>query len=198
MLQANTTFLVNELWPDRYGVGRTKVYEYLKALDITPFKLEGDKRSHITLDQLEAIDHYAELLADSDPEAAQIYADSFNSAIATQTVNPSANAFTALIEPLDISPAIATLAQAIAQQIQPAAPPTDPLAPQRQLKEAASEGWVLSSGQVREILGLAGWSGAIALDSALSGLERLGRRVGGALWWKVLGKSKGVAPHSHL
>lgn len=177
---ATSTVLVSELWPDRYGVGRTKVYEYLKALNITPFKPEGDKRSHITLEQLAALDHYAKLLAESDTEAAQSYADSFTDAIITPPAYTSTNAFTA-VENAEIPPVIATLAQAITQQFQPATPQPDPLAPQRQLKEAWREGWILSTRQVRDILGLASWSGGDRYGFAFEKAGKVGAQSG----WRV-------------
>ncbi|MGI8933525.1 MAG: hypothetical protein ACR2FS_05565, partial [Phormidesmis sp.] len=176
MPQATATVLVSELYPDRYGVGRTKLYEFLKRLNIAPFKPEGDKRGHITLDQLSALDTYTKTLDEQGPEAAQTYADSQAAhspqadelAPVNASVNPSA-------QPA-LPPAMELIVEAIAARLQPQAAP-DIFAPQRQLKEAAEENWQLTTAQLKAILSGQPKDGAVRYGFALIKVSRG--------WWRV-------------
>jgi hypothetical protein len=175
-MQANPTFLVSELWPDRYGVGRSKVYEFLKRLGITPFKPEGDKRGHITLDQLQDLDLYVNMLGTKGPEKAQEFAQKrLNSAASIAPVSASTDASTVLASPTELPPAIVALAQAIAQQLQPIQP-LDLLAPQRALEDASLNAWHLKSRQLRS-LGIYPQTGATVYGFELHRVKRG--------WWAV-------------
>jgi hypothetical protein len=154
-MQATTTFLVSELWPDRYGVGRTKIYEFLKRLDITPFKPEGDKRGHITFEQLQDLDSYVDTLGKEGPERAEEFIQkrlqkSAQLSAATHT-DTSANTSTPTNLPA-LPPAMEALVSALAHRLQPE-PAPDIFAPQRQLEEAWRYEWTLTSKQLQQIIG---------------------------------------------
>ncbi|MBE9179401.1 hypothetical protein IQ268_12595, partial [Oculatella sp. LEGE 06141] len=58
---------VATLFPDRYGLGKTKVYEYLKDLGIRPFS--DGRKSFISFEQLKLLDEYAKVAPDREAAA---------------------------------------------------------------------------------------------------------------------------------
>lgn len=134
---------VASLYPDRYSMSRSKVYECIKALAITPFKIE--RRSFITLDELEALDEYIHLLNAEQSKAAEDFALSYQ-----QRSHAKPDAEAVVIAPT-IPPSFALLAQEIAAAMKPLPAPEDPLAPQKALQEAMSHSWYLKTSQLRAL-----------------------------------------------
>ena len=163
---------VNSLYPDRYSKGKSSVYQALKDLKINSFKREMGKTAYISLEDLAVLDEYMRLLVSEGKQAALDYA---TSRLNTLVVPPPSTVDLPVSAP-SVDP-IQVLLQAIALQ-----QPFDVLAPQRQLKEAADEGWILSTSQVREIVDVLSWSGG---DRFGFSFEKTGK-VGGQNGWRVL------------
>lgn len=175
MPQAAPNVPVNELYPDRYGVGRTKLYEFLKRLNISPFKPEGDKRGHITIEQLQALDTYVDLLGVEGPKAAQAYADRLVTQLTQAEQLAPVNASVAT-SALALPPAMELIVEAIAHRLQPN-PQPDLLAAPRQLQEAADHNWQLRTREIK----------AITNRTPQDGLTLYGFRFHRAArgWWAV-------------
>jgi|SRR5579885_259199 len=137
---------VSSLYPDRYGVGRSKVYEYLKALGIQTFKPDG-RHSYIQWADFEALDKYVSTWMHEGEEQANSFAAQWRQQHGTSTDASSL----APVEVAALPPALQIVIEAIAAQLSPPRP--DPLTPQRQLQEACDRGWQLSTSQLRTILG---------------------------------------------
>lgn len=137
---------VSSLYPDRYGVGRSKVYEYLKALGIQTFKPDG-RHSYLHWADFEALDKYAAILEREGEDQAAVFASQWQ-----QHSNPSTDTSTlATTESLALPPALQLIIDVIVARLAPT--PDDPLQPQRQLQEACDRGWHLSTSQLQRILG---------------------------------------------
>lgn len=158
---------VASLYPDRYGLGKTKLYEYLGDLGIKP-TLEN-RRSFITLDQLALLDRYVPIA--SDRQAAATF-------LSTLPAEPIQEQVRGIVHSAETStPPWIPLLEAIAQLQQP----PDPLALHRQLEEVVEHGWVLSSSQLREILGATPKEGDRRYGFTFSRQGRIGRQSG----WRV-------------
>lgn len=138
---------VSSLYPDRYGVGRSKVYEYLKALEIQTFKPDGTRFSYLEWADFEALDKYTALLQSEGEEPAATFANQWRQQRGTST--DASNLVPAEVAALP--PALQLMIEAIAARLAPV--PADPLLPQRQLQEVCDRGWQLSTSQLRAIVG---------------------------------------------
>lgn len=127
----------------RYSIGKQAVYNRLDALDIKPSK-EGN-RSYLTADQVRLLDDLHEHI-----KAGGTMAD---------FPGISLSQLEAVGSPLDrvetsITPAAAVnfaeLVKAIAAVVQP----TDPLRYMEVLERAAEKGWLLTTAEVRELIGV--------------------------------------------
>lgn len=168
----------------RFTFGKSKLYEMFNLLGIERFKKEGDRAAFITLDDLQRLDEYIAIANTQGKQAAAEFArkGADDSALLTK---PQPTAIDSGVPEYSDAPmssfsaAIALVDEMIRREL--LMPHFDALAPQRQLKEAAEEGWVLSTAQVREILGLKSWSGS---DRYGFRFERAGN-VGSSAGWKV-------------
>ncbi|MBE9178702.1 hypothetical protein IQ268_09030 [Oculatella sp. LEGE 06141] len=170
---------VASLYPDRYTLGKTKVYEYMGILNIKPFRV--GKAAFITFEQLKALDEYCRLLAENPAAAAEFavsYAQSSSQGEQVRERNAPVHELVHTSADLSTSPAWLLFVEAIAARLQP--PASDPLAPQRQLQEICEQGWTVSSSQLRQILGIAPKAG----DRYGFTFTKAGR-VGRQLAWRI-------------
>lgn len=157
-------YLVSEL-PERFSIARQTVYERLKFLGITPLKM--DNKSHITATQLDLLDRLHEHLqsgaamsrfdVDAKPKKVKdktktpITSTSLTTTERSLSVPPVENAnitFTNSGQP-NISDLIQELAKAItSNHIGPY------LSRHEALEKAFDKGWILSSQEVFEIIGI--------------------------------------------
>jgi hypothetical protein len=114
--------------PDRYGIGRTALYDRLKKLNIKPLKPEGINGSIITADQLQALDRY---------DLALKQGTSLIPALAEQPTDGGQ---------------LEVMGEIVNQLCQPAG---DRLSTYRELQEAVDQGWWLPTSMVRDMLGVA-------------------------------------------
>lgn len=136
---------VSSLYPHRYNLGRTKIYEFLKTLKITPFKV--GKVAHITLEQLKLLDGFVEAWDMGDEAVRDFIAKNIEMASQPMIIvgqNEERMTFTE-------SPMM-ELAQMIVAKLQPVQP--DLLNVQVQLQRAADHDWWLDSSQLKELLGV--------------------------------------------
>lgn len=158
-----TYCLVSEL-PEKFSIARQTVYERLKFLGITPLKM--DNKSHITATQLDLLERLHEHLQSGatmsrfDPDAkpkkvkdktkTPITSTSLTTTERSLTVPPVENAnITFTSGQPNISDLIQELAKAItSNQIAPY------LSRHDALEKAFEKGWVLSSQEVFEIIGI--------------------------------------------
>lgn len=132
---------VASLYPDRYGIGKTKLYERLKNLRLEPFS--NGRQSFITVEQLELLDGYCKA-CEAGKEAAAAY-------LAAHVQPVHERVHTGTIVP-NLPPAWLALLEALASRLL-LPPPPDPLLPQRQLQEIAEQHWEVSKSQLAKILG---------------------------------------------
>ncbi len=135
--------------PDRFSTSKQTVYTRMEALGISPFK-QG-KRAFVRLDQLHQLDALHEHLA-----AGGHLQDFSTSAIASQTsqleeldVSTHAISNTNTDAPLE---RLVNAAESLTGALIDIASP-DPIAHLRRLQEAAEQGWLLTTSQVRELTG---------------------------------------------
>jgi hypothetical protein len=135
----------------RYSFGKTKLYECLDTLGIQRVSRDGDRQVYITEKDLEILDRYIDISNTQGKAEAKAFALSLKASSEPSeglAVRDSGVPESGLVQ----------LMQVLSQlPVMPAEP--DALAPQRQLKEAAEEDWLLSTAQVRQILGMKSWNG---------------------------------------
>lgn len=130
--------------------GKTKFYtQYLKDLGITPIR--DGSNSYITPEQEELIAEYHRVRGEGKDAVqaflAEVERSRQSSELSTQSSLERSEQRLGLSEP----DRLWLLVEALASRLQPT--PPDPLHPQRQLEEIADRGWVVTSSQLREILG---------------------------------------------
>jgi hypothetical protein len=137
----------------RYGIGRTALYDRFKHANIKPDK-EGT-RSFVSGEQLAELDRLNDHLAtggslsDFVPaygwrEEGQELALAPNSSADVQPIEPAAN-----LEALAVAVSVG-VERAIASQSQP----PNPLWYMKELKQAVEEQWLLTTAEVRELIGV--------------------------------------------
>lgn len=174
----NTTIIdkvpVSSLFPDRYGIGKTKLYEYLGNLQIRPFR-EG-KAAFITLEQLSLLDEYCKRLAEGRDVAEAFLAELPESLEPDHLDNEHVHE---LVHSPFESPAWLLFIEAVAARLAP--PQTNILAPQTQLQQIADRQWQVTSSQLRQILGIHGIREGDCLGFRLLKAGRVGRETA----WRV-------------
>lgn len=125
---------------NRYAIGKQAVYNRLDALGIRPTK-QGN-RSYITPEQLKDLDDLHTHL-----QAGGTMAD-FSGAISSET---PANSQLVPVDTRAIEPTqdFIALIESIARHLKPA----DPLAHLASLERAADSGWLLTSAEVKQLIG---------------------------------------------
>jgi hypothetical protein len=118
---------------DRYGIGRTALYDRLKALHIEPEK--RGKRAYVNSIQLAQLDELHEHL-----KVGGSLPDDFEKLEQAGQLAPLSQS--------DLAAAM----MAFTKAIQPQPQPSDPLAHIRLLDEACEKGWRLSSSELRQLL----------------------------------------------
>ena len=136
---------------NRYGVGRTALYDRLKALGIEPEK--RGRSSHISNSQLDQMDQLDLRLKagepmPSNPTAEQTEHDhrTFTEHSPNLSAGHSPNTIGSLSPSTDA--AILTLASMLKR-------PIDPMANYYALQSACDNGWLLPTDKVRELIGVA-------------------------------------------
>jgi hypothetical protein len=130
---------VSEL-QSRYSIGKQAVYNRLEALSIKPYK-QGN-RSFITLDQLLWLD--------------QRHSHITAGGTMTDFISPQTESAISQVASLDTSTvpsqieSLVSLVEALALALKP----VDPLAHLAHLERAANSGWLLTSSQVQQLLGV--------------------------------------------
>ncbi|PZO13154.1 MAG: hypothetical protein DCF25_16530 [Leptolyngbya foveolarum] len=166
--------------PSKYGYKKSFVYQALKDLGIER-KIGADGvAAYIAFKDLDVLDEYVRIRKEKGKKASEEFALKRSG----QSVERSIESGSAIALPsstdastlASLSPALMVLVEAIASRM--SEQPSDPLLPQRQLKEAWREGWALSSSQVREILGVKGWSGQPRYGFVFYKLGKIGRESG--------------------
>ena len=131
--------------PDRFSTSKQTVYTRMEALGISPFK-QG-KRAYIHLDRLHQLDALHDHLA-----AGGHLQDFFTTAIETSPLDEldvSTHAISNTNAPLE---RLVNAAESLTGALMDIASP-DPIANLRRLQEAAENGWLLTTSQVRELTG---------------------------------------------
>jgi hypothetical protein len=155
----------------RYSLdSRQSVYNRLKHLHITP------EKGKISADQLQEMDDLHAYLQQPNAKMSDY-------PVSTGQLNLSNGQ--AINQPsgqLDLSSGqtdrLWLLLETLANRLQP--PTSDPLAPQRQLEEIADRGWIVTTSQLRSILGVQPREGD-RLGFQLVKVGRVGREMG----WRV-------------
>lgn len=182
---AETAVPVNSLFPDRYNLQKSSVYKALTDLKINTFKEDKGKTKYITFQQLSALDEYMDILKMSGRQTAETFASEYAQKTATAPAIAPANLLSESSTEFSSGAAMLALANAISLHAQPVQ--ADPLAPQKHLQEACTKGWVLSTAQVREIVGMKSWHGQMRYGFCFQKEGRVGNQSG----WLVL-KDSGV------
>lgn len=167
---------VSSLFPDRYGKGKTKVYEFLKDLGVE--RIYQGKEAFISLEDLHDLDEYVRcagagdrlgmeslqrrrgrVLSTREPLDEQVHAYGEFVQVNSEPVREPVQSVQAgeidggLVQQMSQSPAWMMLIEAIAQRVQ-VQQRIDPLTPQEQLERAAQHQWLLATDQVRSIIGV--------------------------------------------
>lgn len=124
---------------DRYQIGRTAIYDRLKALGIEPEK--RGRASHISSAQLDQMDQLDLRLKAGEPMPIMTTEHSPD----TYTEQPPNTSIATLSPSTDA--AILTLAAMLKR-------PSDPLSNHAALQRCADSKWLLSSAQLREFVGI--------------------------------------------
>ena len=155
----------------RYSFGKTKLYECLDTLGIQRVSRDGDRQVYISEADLAVLDEYVAISNTEGKAEAKAFALSLKA-------SPEPSEGLAVRDSGVPESGLVQLMQMLSQlPVLPAE--TDALAPQRQLKEAAEEGWLLSTSQVRQILGMKSWNGG---DRFGFKFENVGRMGSGKAW----------------
>jgi hypothetical protein len=168
----------------RYRFGKTKLYECLDALGIQRIGRDGDRMAYITDADLEVLDQYVDISNTQGKAEAKAFALSrqasseLSEGLAARDSGTPEYGISLAEQAL---PAFQAMQKIFDEMTYQSRSPQDTLAPQRQLKEAAEEGWLLSTAQVRGILGVKAWSGG---DRYGFRFEKAGK-VGASTGWRV-------------
>ena len=196
MVTKQTHIPVSSLYADdskesRYGYKRSFIFQALKELGIERQNGADGVTAYITISDLETLDEYVDIRKMKGVKASEAFAKTCLSRATDGPVDSSIQpAETADVLTVGVStdvsmrkiqlpPAVAVLVEAIASQL---SPPTDTLAPQRQLKEAYTQGWLLSTAQVRQIVGVPSWQGSDRYGFRFEKVGKEGRQNS----WQVL------------
>ncbi len=131
----------------RYGVGRTTLHERVKALNLSPEK-EGN-RAFFSADQVAVLDALAEHIkaGGSTPDFVRSFRPEQSE---LSTVQPSA--FAPNAEQPEHSERWLQILELLAFRLSPP-PVPDPLRLHRQLEEITSNGWIVTTPQLRAVMG---------------------------------------------
>lgn len=161
---------IKDLWL-KYSLGRTQFYSRLRELGIVPEKIGN--QGFITPEQLEVLDnlHQHILKGGNTPT---FLSEVMGVESETRAIVKSSSSSIARKEqiPVDLAFRMFEMFEA----------PQDPLLPQRQLQEAADQGWILGTAQLKEILGFRPREGTI-LGFEIVRFGRSGRGV--ETGWKI-------------
>ena len=156
---------VSSLYPDRYGFGKSKLYEILKECKITPYR--DGKTACITVEQLHQLDRYL------------VHGEAPNTPVET-SLESSVESSAYLMQPRPASvemstlpPALQLIVEAIASRM--TATPPDPLLPQRQLQELCDRRWFATTTQLTKILGVRPRPGMTRYGFELQPRGKMGR-----------------------
>ncbi|MBD3882129.1 hypothetical protein IFO70_10200 [Phormidium tenue FACHB-886] len=159
--------------PDRYTIGRTALYDRINALSIEPERERN--RAYVSPEQLRLLDALDTHLKQGKTVEAFLNRLSEQSELSVMSVQP-ANEQSELTP---LPPSWMLLVESLAARLTPQ--PLDPLLPQRQLEEIADRGWVVSSSQLRQVLGV-----NVREGERLGFVFRRSGRVGRECGWKVV------------
>lgn len=167
---------ISSLYPDMYGFQKSTVTKAFVDLEIKRFTKPGSKRAKFirATDKL-VLDEYMRRLKEQGRHAADEYARERRgvSEVERFTAEPAAIIATSSAQAYTPS-AIVQMMGAIAAQ-----KAGDTLAPQRQLQEAYIEEFLLTSSQIREIIGVKSWAGQPRLGYTFRKVGKDGRQ---SLW----------------
>ncbi len=163
---------VASLYPDRYGLSRSAVYEAMKELEITPFK--KGKQAFIALEVLRELDHYI-ALKKGNPDEADRYRQTHLRDASRDTSADASKPFKAR----DSAIVGTRPADALLETLATAIHPTDILYPQRVLAECSDKGWPITTQQLK-VVGVRPVDGSIAFGRWQ--LQRLGKHGREILW----------------
>lgn len=172
--------------PERYGIGRTALYERLNALSIKPQK-QGTK-SYIAGEQLQQLDALDQHLKSG--RGLNDFLDAVHRTTSEQTEQLAPAPIDA-IAPTESSTMVAImdgLLQAVVARITPQSSRGTRLAHLRELEEAYEKRWLLSTSELADLLGLSaetvrGYGEQFAEAGFL--FSRAGTRSRGELAWRV-------------
>jgi hypothetical protein len=135
---------------DRYGVGRTALYDRLKALGIEPEK--RGRASYVSADQLDQLDQLDTRLKAGEPMPKLTtghLAEHDHRTFTEQPPNTSPNTSIALSPSTDSGlMVLASMLQASLRE------PRDLMQNYRDLQAAADHGWLLPTDKIRELIGV--------------------------------------------
>ena len=145
-------FPVSQL-QSRFNIGKQAVYNRLDALDIKPFK-EGN-RSYLKPEQLELLDKLHEYVTQGGTMAEfKSQLDKVDSPL--DTVDSKVDGLDALVKS-NQSNDLELLVQVISASVEKAltsGKSKSPLWYMKELKEATEEGWLLTTSQIQELIGV--------------------------------------------
>jgi hypothetical protein len=176
--------------PSRYGIARSALYTRLKDLKLEPEK-QG-KKAFVDASQLERLDALHSHIQKGGTTGAFLKQSESPGQLARQD-SPGQSSAIVQDSPgqIDTSPtaALVTVIEAIVKRLMPA---PSRLSYLRELEEACSQGWLLSTSELADLLGLT--SGTITdygeeFSDAGFTFTRAGKRKGGEIAWRV-GKPK--------
>lgn len=140
---------INELC-DRYGLARSSLYERLKGLNITLAK-EG-KKSVATDEQIKLLDDLDMWLKGGTYRRIEDFKP-VDLIQATLENEPDSQLATAETEPPRQLDLFADMVKTTVKEVLREISPQSPLTQWRELEDAAKNGWVLSTSQVKQLLG---------------------------------------------
>ena len=144
-------FPVKELM-GRYGIGRTALYDRFKHANIKPDK-EGT-RSFISGEQLAELDRLNDHLASGGSLSDFAPAYSFPEEGQQLALIPNSSADVQPIEPASLQVLVEAVSVGVERAIASQAQPPNPLWYMKELKQAAEEGWLLTTSEIRELIGV--------------------------------------------
>jgi len=151
----------------RYSITRSTIFDRIKKLRDKGYPINPDKHPLYSASDIETLDRLHSHLGIKGATIANF--PPYQHTVGLSHDNPTTD---------DIStPVLIELVQAIAQAI---APPVDPLANLEALERAAAHSWLLSTSQVRALIGV-NPTGAIFIRHGF-GFEREGRNGREAAW----------------
>lgn len=134
--------------PSRYNLGKQAIYNRLDSLGIRPSKV--GKRSYISTEQLQALDRLHAHILEGGSMA------DLNSPVDLSTAS-TGQIKTSPLDSIDKSTGlelINLIAGAVSQSIASTVQQRSPLWYLRELEAARTEGWLLTTGEVQELIGV--------------------------------------------